>query len=153
MSDQEFAAGGRGPGGDLSALIERFRGQVAAYLVRARARQRRLINLAIIAGALATVLTASPALGGVPFSDWLNETFGLNSPAWQVLCAGAAICSLTAAIATQMLKSHNIEGHVARAEAVRAKLEAIDIGRVTGRLTPEQAAAEYSAVVEQASFL
>jgi hypothetical protein len=155
MSDQEFAAGGqgRGPGGDLAALIERFRGQVAAYLVRARARQRRLINLAIIAGAVATVLTASPALGGVPFSDWLNETFGLTSPAWQVLCAGAAVCSLTAAIATQMLKSHNIEEHVARAETVRAKLEAIDLGRVTGRLTPEQAAAEYSAVVEQASFL
>jgi hypothetical protein len=155
MSDREFAAGGqgRGPGGDLSALIERFRGQVAAYLVRARARQRRLINLAIIAGALATVLTASPALGGVAFSDWLSETFGLTSPAWQVLCAGAAVCSLTAAIATQMLKSHNIEEHVARAEAVRAKLESIDLGRVTGRLTPEQAVAEYSAVVEQASFL
>jgi hypothetical protein len=79
-----------------------------------------LINLAIIAGAVATVLTASPALGGVAFSDWLNETFGLSSPAWQVLCAGAAVCSLSAAIATQLLKSHNIEEHVARAEAVRS---------------------------------
>jgi uncharacterized membrane protein YozB (DUF420 family) len=90
-----------------------------------------LINLAIVAGALATVLTASPALGGLSFSDWLNETFGFTSPAWQVLCAGAAICSLAAAISTQMLKSHNIEEHVARAEAVRAKLEALDLGRIT----------------------
>jgi hypothetical protein len=154
MSDPEFVAGqGGASGGDLSVHIERFRSQVAAYLARARGRQRRLINLAIVAGALATVFTASPALGGVSFSDWLTETFGFSSPAWQVLCAGAAACSLAAAIATQLLKSHNIEEHVARAEAVRAKLEAIDLGRITGRLTPEQVATEYSACVEQASFL
>jgi hypothetical protein len=93
MSDREFIAGqGGASGGDLSAHIDRFRSQIAAYLIHARARQRRLINLAIVAGAVATVLTASPALGGVAFSDWLNETFGLTSPAWQVLCAGAALC-------------------------------------------------------------
>jgi hypothetical protein len=154
MSDREFVAGqGGASGGDLSAHIDRFRSQIAAYLIHARARQRRLINLAIVAGAVATVLTASPALGGVAFSDWLNETFGLTSPAWQVLCAGAALCSLAAAISTQLLKSHAIEEHVARAEAVRAKLEALDLGRITGRLTPEQVATEYSACIEQASFL
>ena len=154
MSDREFVAGqGGASGGDLSAHIDRFRSQVAAYLIHARARQRRLINLAIVAGAVATVLTASPALGGLAFSDWLNETFGLISPAWQVLCAGAALCSLAAAISTQLLKSHAIDEHVARAEAVRAKLEALDMGRITGRLTPEQVATEYSACIEQASFL
>ena len=154
MSDREFIAGqGGASGGDLSAHIDRFRSQVAAYLIHARARQRRLINLAIVAGAVATVLTASPALGGLAFSDWLNETFGLTSPAWQVLCAGAALCSLAAAISTQLMKSHAIEEHVARAEAVRAKLEALDLGRITGRLTPEQVATEYSACIEQASFL
>ena len=154
MSDREFIAGqGGASGGDLSAHIDRFRSQVAAYLIHARARQRRLINLAIVAGAVATVLTASPALGGLAFSDWLNETFGLTSPAWQVLCAGAALCSLAAAISTQLLKSHAIDEHVARAEAVRAKLEALDLGRITGRLTPEQVATEYSACIEQASFL
>ena len=154
MSDREFVAGqGGASGGDLSAHIDRFRSQVAAYLIHARARQRRLINLAIVAGAVATVLTASPALGGLAFSDWLNETFGLTSPAWQVLCAGAALCSLAAAISTQLMKSHAVEEHVARAEAVRAKLEALDLGRITGRLTPEQVATEYSACIEQASFL
>jgi len=154
MSDREFIAGqGGASGGDLSAHIDRYRSQVAAYLIHARARQRRLINLAIVAGAVATVLTASPALGGLAFSDWLNETFGLTSPAWQVLCAGAALCSLAAAISTQLMKSHAVEEHVARAEAVRAKLEALDLGRITGRLTPEQVATEYSACIEQASFL
>jgi hydroxymethylpyrimidine/phosphomethylpyrimidine kinase len=89
----------------------------------------------------------------VAFSDWLNETFGLTSPAWQVLCAGAALCSLSAAISTQLLKSYAIEEHVARAEAVRAKLEALELGRITGRLTPEQVATEYTACIEQATFL
>jgi hypothetical protein len=51
------------------------------------------------------------------------------------------------------MKSHAIEEHVARAEAVRAKLEALDLSRITGRLTPEQVATEYSACIEQASFL
>src|SRR4029450_2485600 len=94
MSDREFIAGqGGASGGDLSAHIDRFRSQIAAYLIPARPRQRRLINPAIVAGAVATVLTASPALGGVAFSDWLNETFGLTSPAWQVVWAGAALWS------------------------------------------------------------
>jgi hypothetical protein len=141
------------PGGDWSGVIERFRDQVSTYLLHARAKQRRLINLAIIAGAVATVLTASPALGGTAFADWLGETFGLTSPAWQVLCAGAAVCSLAAAISTQMMKSHNIEEHVARAENLRARLEALDLGRLTGRLTPEQVADEYRECVQQASFL
>jgi hypothetical protein len=68
MSDREFVAGqGGASGGDLSAHIDRFRSQIAEYLIHARARQRRLINLAIVAGAVATVFTASPALGGVAF--------------------------------------------------------------------------------------
>jgi hypothetical protein len=134
-------------------VIERFRDQVATYLLRARAKQRRLINLAIVAGAVATVLTASPALGGTSFADWLDETFGLSAPAWQVLCAGAAVCSLAAAISTQMMKSHNIEEHVARAENLRARLDALDLGRLTGRLTAEEVADEYRACVQQASFL
>ena len=150
-----FVTSGQGgaPGADLPSLISGTRAQVAAYLAHARVRQRRLINLAIVAGALATVLTASPALGGVSFSDWLDETFGFSSPAWQVLCATAAICSLAAAISTQLLKSHNVDENVARAENVRARLEALDLGRITGRLTPDQVATEYSACIAQASFL
>jgi hypothetical protein len=155
MMSEGFVASGQGgaPGSDLPSLISGTRAQVAAYLAHARVRQRRLINLAIVAGAFATVLTASPALGGVSFSDWLDETFGFSSPAWQVLCATAAICSLAAAISTQLLKSHNVDENVARAENVRARLEALDLGRITGRLTPEQVATEYSACIAQASFL
>jgi hypothetical protein len=155
VSDAEFVPRGQSgaPRGDWSGVIERFRERVSTYLLHARAKQRRLINLAIVAGAVATVLTASPAFGGTSFADWLGEIFGLTSPAWQVLCAGAAVCSLAAAISTQLLKSHSIEEHVARAENLRARLDALDLGRLTGRLTPEQVADEYRECVQQASFL
>ena len=105
MSEGDFGADGRSeaPVADWSALIKGTQDKVAKYLVKARVRQRLLLNLAILAGALSTALTASPALGGLAFSDWLDETFGLTSPAWQILCAGAAICSLAAAVSTQLL--------------------------------------------------
>jgi hypothetical protein len=155
MSDGESAADGRNgaPVGDLSVLIRRTQDKVATYLVHARARQRRMLNLAIVAGALATALTASPALGGKNFADWLDATFGLTAPAWQILCAGAAMCSLAAAIATQMLKSNNVDERVTRAENVKARLEVLDAGRMTGQLTPKQVATEYAACVQEASFI
>jgi hypothetical protein len=155
MSDEESAAEGRNgaPVGDVSVLIRRTQDKVATYLVHARARQRRLLNLAIVAGAVATALTASPALGGKNFADWLDATFGLTSPAWQILCAGAAICSLAAAIATQVLKSNNVDERVTRAENVKARLEVLDAGRMTGQLTPKQVATEYAACVQEASFI
>jgi hypothetical protein len=155
MSEGDFGADNRygAPVADWSALIKGTQDKVATYLVHARARQRRLLNLAILAGALATALTASPALGGLAFSDWLDETFGLSSPAWQILCAAAAISALAAAVATQILKSNNVDERVARAENVKARLEILNVGRMTGQLTPQQVATEYAACVKEAAFI
>ena len=155
MTGAEFVGEGRNGAsiGDLSVLIKGMKDKVAKYLVHARSRQRRLLSLAIVGGALATALTASPALGGTSLSDWMDSTFGFSAPAWQILCAAAAICSVAATISTQMLKSNNLDERVARAEAVKARLEILDLGRATGQLTPEQAVTEYAACVEQASFI
>jgi hypothetical protein len=155
MSEGDFVADSRSgaPVADWSVLIRGTQDKVATYLVHARARQRRLLNPAIPAGELATALTASPALGGLSFSDWLDDTFGLSSPAWQILCAAAAISALAAAVATQILKSNNVDERVARAENVKARLEILNVGRMTGQLTPQQVATEYAACVKDASFI
>ena len=155
MSEGDFGADNRfgAPVADWSALIKSTQDKVATYLVHARARQRRLLNLAILAGALATALTASPALGGAAFSDWLDDTFGLSSPAWQILCAAAAISALAAAVSTQILKSNNVDERVTRAENVKARLEILNVGRMTGQLTPQQVATEYAACVKESSFI
>jgi hypothetical protein len=144
MSDGGFVPEGqyRPPGGDLSSLIQRTRDQVATYLRQARTRQRRLLNVAIVAGALATALAGAPAvLSDVP------------PPIWRTLCILAAVCSLVAAVVTQLQKSNSVGENVSRAETIRARLEVLNIGLISGNVSQEQAATEYAACVEQSSFI
>jgi len=139
-----------------TAVAQRLAGHRARlqdYLRHAQARQRRLLTLAVIAGAMASALTAGPALGGRPLSDRVTADLDLAVPIWQVLCAIAALCALSAAIATQLLKSQNLDEHVARAQTALARLEVIDLAMAIGQLTLEQALAEYSSCVELTPFL
>jgi len=143
MSDRGYVPEGQSgpPGGELSSLIERTRDQVATYLGHARTRQRRLLNVAIVAGALATALAGAPAVVGGP------------PPTWRILCILAAVCSLVAAVVTQLQKSNSVGENVSRAETIRARLEVLNIGLISGNLSQEQAATEYGACVQLASFL
>jgi hypothetical protein len=138
---------------DVSIWVERRRVEIGDYLDRMQARERRALNVAIVAGACASVLTASAAIGGQRLGNWLTLTFGLSSPAWQILCAVATVCSLAAAIATQLLKSHNVDDRIARAQTARAKLDIIRFGLATGHLTEAEAAAEYNASIALSSFI
>jgi hypothetical protein len=135
--------------GDLSVLISGTRDKLTAYLTHARARQRRLLNIAMVASAVATGLTAPLAIGGKDVSDQLSAALGF--PIWQLACALVAVCSLLATVATQLLKSQN--QRVARAESVQARLGVLDMGRITGSLTPAQVSTEYAAYVELSSLI
>jgi hypothetical protein len=142
------------PTDDLSVWVDRRRTEIGEYLDRMQARQRRALNLAIVAGACASVLTASAAIGGQRLAKWLAVSFDLSSPPpWQILCVVATLCSLAAAIATQLLKSHNVDERVARAQTARAKLDIIRFGLATGQTTEAHAADEYNASVELSSFI
>src|SRR5689334_25080462 len=103
---------------DLLAVIRERRECTDAYLRTAGARRRLLVNVTLVAAALATFLTAAPAFGGQSFAKWLTGVFGLSSPAWQLLCAAAAVCSMSATIATQLLSSHQLDERVAAAQTV-----------------------------------
>jgi len=72
---------------------------------------------------------------------------------WRLLCAAAAVCSLAATIATQLMKSHNLEAHIARAEAVRAKLETLEVGLSSGQIATAHAATEFMKCIEGAAFV
>ena len=65
----------------------------------------------------------------------------------------ATVCSLAAAIATQLLKSHNVDERIARARTARAKLDIIRFGVATGHLTDADAAVEYNDSIELSSFI
>ena len=133
--------------------VEHKRTVVEKYLTSASSRRHILLNLTIVAGSFATALTAAPALGGKPVADWLTTTFGLSSPSWQLLCALAAICSLTATIATQLVKSHNLEERITRAQQLVAQLEMLEVGIATHELDRAEAASQYLAHLKEAAFI
>src|SRR5688500_20393666 len=98
MSDRGFVPEGQhgSPGGDLSSLIQRTRDQVAKYLGQARTRQRRLLNVAIVAGGVAKALAGAPAVIGV-------------SPAgWGILCIPAAVCLLVVGAPPSLQEYNNV---------------------------------------------
>jgi cytochrome bd-type quinol oxidase subunit 2 len=139
-----------------SQLITRISGkraQLEAFIARAVPRKRRLLNLTLVAGTLAAALTAGPAAGGASFTAWLTQALELTSPSWRLLCGVASVCSITATVATQLLKSQNVEEQVARAQSCRAKLEVLEIGLESGEIAPSHATAEYMRCVEESSFL
>ena len=138
---------------DLLAQIRRKRAEVDAVIGRTLPRKRRLLNVSIISGALAAVLTTGPAVGGQSFVTWVKSAFALNAPGWQVLCAAAALCSLAATVATQLLKSNNLEERVFRGQSCRAKLEALEVGLSTGQIDVPHATTAYMQCLEEAAFL
>jgi len=138
---------------DLLVTIRDLRERTDVYLVSAGSRRRLLTNVTLIAGALATFLTAAPAFGGRSFAGWLADVFGLSAPAWQVLCAGAAMCSLASTIATQLLRSHSLDEHLAAAQTVRAQLETLEIRAGLHQIGQTEAVADLIRCVEDAAFV
>jgi hypothetical protein len=138
---------------DLVGRIRQKRLRLEAFLSAARPRKRRLLNTTILGGSFAAALTAGPAIGGQSFTAWLTAALGLGSPSWRLLCGAASVCSVMATVATQLLKSHNIEEHVARAQGCRAKLEVLEVGLTLGQLDLRQATTEYLKCVEDTAFL
>jgi hypothetical protein len=142
-----------GPDADLAAQIRQKRHEVERFISRALPRKRRLLNVTLVGGALSAVLTTGPAVGGQSFTAWLTKTFSLTSPTWQILCAATAVCSVLSTVATQLLKSHNLEERVIRAQGCRAKLEALEVGLSTGQMDVPRAASEYLKCIEETAFL
>ena len=92
-------------------------------------------------------------MGGKSFTAWLSGIFGLSSPSWQILCGAAAISSLVATVALQLLKSHRLEENVAQAQICSAKLDILELGLASGQLDEKQALTEYIRCVEGMAFL
>ncbi len=137
----------------LLTQVQTKRAEVDRFLSRAVPQRRRLLNTTIVGGTVATALTAGPAVGGQTFTKWLTEALDLTSPAWQLLCGAAAVSSIAATVATQVLKSNNVDEHVARAQTCRARLEVLEVGLSTGRIDPSQAATDYMKCVEDVAFI
>ncbi len=112
---------------ELSQRIQSRRANIRTLLQRARPRRNRLANLSIVGSAVAAVLTAGPAIGGQTFTATLQSRLGLadDSTAWRLLCLGAFLLSLFAAIATDLSNSRDLAGRVSAGESCNAELEGL----------------------------
>lgn len=135
----------------LLGRVRQTRHQVEAFIASAAPRKRRLLNLTIVGGTLAAALTAAPAVGGQSFTAWLTMALGLDGPSWRLLCGAASLSSITATVATQLLKSNHLEEYLGRALGCRARLEALDVGLALGHLELRHATTEYLKCVEDAA--
>ena len=103
------------------------RANIDTFVRRVQPRSARLANTSIISSAIATVLTAGPALGGVSFATAVQHAFSLSSSSavWRVLCFVAMLVSLVATISVQLGKSQDTAAQLRAAEACDTELEGL----------------------------
>ena len=139
--------------GELLDRVQAKRAEVERYVEVNSRRRRLLVNLVVIAGAFAALLTAPAAVGGKRFTDWLQDVFNSPAPAWQFLCLFASLSSVACVIATQIQKSSNYEEHIVRAQELRATLEVLEISISSESLTTREATGEFLKCLESGSFM
>lgn len=137
----------------LLQKIEAKRQEIQSYISKTKPRKRRLANTAIVCSAIATALTAGPAFGGKTFSDWLTETLSLVSPVWQLLCLGAVIFSVAAAIVTNLSKSQDIVSKLQNAQSTDAKLEGLSTLIEMDQVDVDEASSHYVQYLNDIPFL
>jgi cytochrome bd-type quinol oxidase subunit 2 len=130
---------------DLLARIDARRASVQAFLRDNRPRIRRRANVTIVLSSLAAVFTAGPALGGEPFAESVQKTFGLASDSyvWRVLCALALFVSVGAAVLSNIAKSQDDVARLSSVEAANAELDGLSTLLQFGHLSVEDAVKLY----------
>lgn len=154
MSSANAAANGDNHNNNsLMRRVREKRNAIDSYLDVACRRRHRLVHVTIIAGSVAAALTAAPALGGKPFTDWLDGATEAPTQSWRILCALAALCSLAATIASQLHRSNDYDDHITRARGAKANLEALEVGIECGYLNTRDAVNRYMTCIEDVPFL
>jgi len=112
----------------------------------------RLTNFNIVCGAIATALTATPAIGGKPLMDVLGIT-DPNSFTWRILFATAALFSLVSTIAANLYKSHDIASRLGKAQVCDAKLEGLETLLELDQIALKEAATQYTQYIADIPFI
>jgi len=136
----------------LLKRIQDRRRSIKSFVKNLEPKGVLLTNVNIICSAIATLLTAAPAIGGKTLMDAL----GASSPStisWRVLFALAAMFSLVSAIAANLYKSHDIASNLNKARACDAKLEGLETLLELNRITLDDAATQYTQFLPDISFI
>jgi hypothetical protein len=140
---------------DLLVRVNARRAGVEAFLRERRPRVDRRVTATLVLTSLAAVLTAGPALGGVPFADAVGSALGLadDSLVWRVLCLLAMLVSVAAAVLTSIEKSHGAVAQLSAVEAADAELEGLATLLEFGTLSVEDGVKLYQQYVSKIPFV
>ena len=139
----------------VETLLKRIRdrrGTIKRFIERLEPRGARLTSFNILCGSIATVLTATPAIGGKS----LAEAFGAptpGSPAWRIVFASAALFSLLSTVAANLYKSNDIASRLAKAQGCDAKLEGLETLLELNQIGVKESATQYTQCVSEIPFI
>ncbi len=139
-------------------LLEKIKGRradISAFINATEPRGARLTNLSIVCTAVASVLTAGPALGGTTFTEGVQRMLGIanDSSVWRVLCLFALILSVAATVATNLYRSGDIATRLAKAQASNALLAGLETSIEFGQLPVAEAAKLYQQYLVDLPFI
>ncbi|MGW2049143.1 hypothetical protein ACWCPF_28740 [Streptomyces sp. NPDC001858] len=139
----------------LVARIESREADIGAYLQHARRRRDRLSLMSIIAGAVVSLSTAGPALGGQDFAGTVGDalSFGSSSLVWQLLCVAALIASVVGTITAGLQRSDDMADKLSSAEACRTELDSLATAVAFQDMPLDEAAEKYRRVTAKLSFV
>ena len=136
-------------------LIKRIkdrRRNIQSFVSNLEPKGRLLTNVNIICSAIATLLTAAPAVGGKTLMDAL----GASSPdriGWRVFLALAALFSLISVIVANLYKSHDIATNLSKARACDAKLYGLEMLLELEKIKLDDAATQYTQLLPEVDFI
>jgi hypothetical protein len=145
MSNPETAA----------TLIKRIRDRrrsIKTFIRDLEPKGIRLTNFNIVCSAIATLLTAAPALFGKTLADVLG-TAGFNSFTGRVLFAVAALFSLLATVSANVYRSHDMASRLAKAQGCDAKLEGLETLLELTQVSLKDGASQYAQHISEVSFI
>jgi hypothetical protein len=141
---------------NLLTRIKEKRNLIADYIAATEPRANRLTTASIICGAIASLLTAGPAVGGPGFTKALTAALGTSAeanPSWRILCAAATILSVIATTAVAIYRNENLAVHVSKAQASGSKLEGLETSLELGAITVPKATELYDRYINEVSFI
>ena len=136
-------------------LLKRIRDKrrdIKVFLNRHEPLGTRLTNVNIVCGAVATVLTATPAIGG----ETLMDVFGggdASSLSWRIAFAAAALFSLASTIAANLYKSRDMAARLSGARACAVKLEGLETSLDLEQITLKEADTRYAQYISEIPYV
>ena len=140
---------------EMLGRIQARRASISAYLRDNRPRSNRLANISIVSSSVVIVLTAGPAAGGLTFVQAVQKALSLSqsSIVWRVLCCGAVLVSLVAAVSVNLYKSSDLAARISAAEACNTGLEGLQELLEFGQLPAKNVVTIYTQLVTKVPFI